>query len=104
LTLGGEQSVHVGHPPALTDLEHQGVSGDERVGLGVERAGPEVRDLGVELLGHDRDLRLRQPGDPERLNKFLHPPRRDPEQIAGRHHGGQSAFGAPAPLEQPVRE
>lgn len=79
----GEQGVHVDHPPALTDLEHQGVRGDERVGALIERAGPELLDLGVQLLGHGRDLRPRQPGDPQGLDELLHSAGRDPEQVAG---------------------
>ena len=33
---GGHQGVHVDHPAALADLEHQGVGGHERVGPGVQ--------------------------------------------------------------------
>ena len=53
------QGVHVHDPAALADLQRQGVGGNERVWAGVQRAGPEVGDLLVELLGHDRDLGLR---------------------------------------------
>jgi hypothetical protein len=45
-----------------------------------------------------------QPGDPERLDEFLHPPGGHAEQVAGGDHGGQGAFGAAAALEQPIRE
>jgi hypothetical protein len=57
------ERVHAHHTSALTDLQHERVGRDEGVWAGVERARPEVRDLGVELGGHHRDLRLGQPGD-----------------------------------------
>ena len=46
---GRDQGVHVDHPAALADLQHQRVRGDERVRAGIERAGAELADLGVEL-------------------------------------------------------
>jgi hypothetical protein len=98
----GNQGVHVHHPPALTHLEHQGVRGHKGVGAGIERAAAELRDLGVELGGHHADLRLRQASDPEGVDELLHPPGGHPEQITGRHHRGQCAFGPAAALEQPV--
>jgi hypothetical protein len=101
---GGEQRVYVDHPAALADLEHQRVGGQERVRPLVQRPGAERLDLLVELGGHHRDLRLRQPGDAQRLDKLLHPPGRDAEQVAGRHHRGQRALGAAPALQQPVRE
>jgi hypothetical protein len=101
---GGDQGVHVDHPAALTNLKHQGVRGDERVRALVERPPAELPDLGVELGGHHRDLRLRQPRDPQGVDQLLHPPRRDTQQVAGRHHRGERAFGAAAALQQPVRE
>ena len=39
---------------------------------------------------------LRQPGDAEGLDELLHPARRDPKQVAGRHHRGQRPLGPPA--------
>jgi len=71
--------MDVHHPTALADLEHQRVGGDERVGAGIKRAGPKRLDLSVELFGHHAHLRLRQPGDAERLDELLHPAGRDPE-------------------------
>jgi hypothetical protein len=55
---GGDQGVHVDHPAALADLEHEGVGGQERVGPAVQGPVPEVRDLPVEILGHLADLGL----------------------------------------------
>jgi hypothetical protein len=52
----GDQGVHVDHPPALADLEHQRVRSDERVGALIQRPGAELGDLGVELGGHHADL------------------------------------------------
>ena len=49
---GGDQDVHVDHPAALADLEHQRVGGHERVRAGVQRAGAERLDVRVEVLGH----------------------------------------------------
>src|SRR3954470_12227097 len=60
---GGDQGVHADHPAALADLQHERVGGDERVGPGVQRPVAEVRDVGVEILGHLADLGLGQPGD-----------------------------------------
>ena len=45
---GGQQRVHVDDPAAFTDLEHQGVSGHERVRAGIQRAGAERGHLLVE--------------------------------------------------------
>jgi hypothetical protein len=42
---GRHQGVHVDHPTALADLEHQRVCGEERVRAGVQQAGPERLDL-----------------------------------------------------------
>ena len=73
-------------------------------GPGVQRAGPEVLDVLVELLGHHGHLRARQPGDAQGLHQPVHPTGRDTEQVAGRDHRGQRRLGAAAPLEQPLRE
>jgi hypothetical protein len=54
-----DQGVHVRDPAALADLQDQGVGGDERVGPGVQRPGPERGDVVIQLLGHDTDLRFR---------------------------------------------
>ena len=94
-----DQGVHVHDPAGLADLEHQGVGGQERVRAGVEWPGAERGHLLVEIGRHRRDLRLRQPGDPEALDQLLHPPGAHPEQIAGRDHAGQGRFGAAATLE-----
>jgi hypothetical protein len=101
---GGHQGMDVDHPAALADLEDQGVGGHERVGPGVQRAVPEVRDLAVEVLGHLAHLGLRQPGDAQGLDELLHPPGRGPEQVAGGDHGGQRPLRPAAALQQPVRE
>jgi hypothetical protein len=47
--------MHVDHPAALADLEHQGVGGDERVRADVQRAVPKVDHLAVQFLGHLAD-------------------------------------------------
>ena len=39
---GRDQGVHVDHPAALADLEHQRVRRDERVRAGVQRPRPEL--------------------------------------------------------------
>ena len=101
---GGDQHVGVDHSAALADLHRQRVRGQERVGAGVQWAGAEVLDVGVELACHHRDLRLGEPGDAEGLDQLLHPSGGDPEQVAGRDYGGQRSLGPPAALEQPVRE
>jgi hypothetical protein len=101
---GGDQGVHAHHPAALADLQDQRVGGHERVGTGVQRAVPEVGDLGVQVLGHLADLRLREPGDAQALDQLLHPPGRDAQQVAGGDHGSQRPFRPSAALHQPVRE
>ena len=55
---GRDQGVDVDDPPGFADLQDQGVGGHERVGAGVQRAGPELSDVLVELLGHVGDLGL----------------------------------------------
>lgn len=101
---GRHQHGDLDHPAALTDLHRQGVRGDERVRAGIQRAGAERGDLLVEVARHLRHLRLRQPGDPQGLHEVLHPPRRDPEQVAGRDDRGQRGLRPAAALQQPVRE
>jgi collagen type II alpha len=101
---GRQQGVHVHDPAALADLQHQRVRRDEGVRAGVQRPGPEVLHGRVEIRGHHRDLRLAQPGDAQRLDQLLHPPRRYPEQIAGRHDRRQRRLRPAAPLQQPIRE
>jgi hypothetical protein len=70
-----------------------------RVRAGVEGPVAERLDLGVEFLRHDTDLGLRERGDAQRVDEFLHPSGRDTEQIAGRHHRGQGAFRSLTPFE-----
>ena len=53
----GEQGVDVHHAAALADLQHQRVRGDERVGPGVQRPGPERLHLLIQIPGHLADLR-----------------------------------------------
>jgi len=101
---GRHQGVHVHHPAALADLQHQRVGGHERVRALIQRPGPKRLHLLVQLPGHHADLRLAQPSDAELLDQLLHPPRRDTEQVAGRHHRGQRPLRPPATLQQPVRE
>ena len=94
-----DQRVHVDHTPLFTDFEDQSVGGHEGVRAGVEGPGAERFDRGVELFGHHADLSLRQAGDAEGCDEFVHPPGGDPEQIAGGHHGGQRPLGAFATLQ-----
>lgn len=56
-----DQGVHVDHPTVLADLEDEGVGGDKGVRAGVQGSAAECFDLGVEVLGHDADLRLGSP-------------------------------------------
>jgi hypothetical protein len=53
----------------------------------------------VEVAGHHRDLRFRQRPDAEGVNEFLHPPRRNAEEVTGRDHCRQGLFGAAASFE-----
>jgi hypothetical protein len=97
---GRHQAVHRHDAAALADLEDQCVGGQEGEWPGVgEGSGAELLDVGVELLGHRRDLGLREPGDTQGLHQLVHPPRADPEQVAGGHHAGQRLLGTGAPLE-----
>jgi hypothetical protein len=108
LPVGGDpdrdQSVHDHRPAALADLLGERVQPQECVGAGIQRAGPERLDLRVEALGHLADLRLRQRRNPQLPDELLHPPRRDPQQIAGGHYGDQGLLGAATALQQPLRE
>ena len=88
----------------LQEREFERVGGHERVRAGVQGPGAEGFDGGVEFLGHHADLGLRQRRDPQGLHQLVHPPRRDPQQVAGRDYRGQSPFGAFAAFQQPVRE
>jgi hypothetical protein len=68
-----EQGMDVDHPPGLSDLQHQGVSGQERVRALIQRPGAERLHLGVQVFGHDADLRAGQPGDAQGLHQLLYP-------------------------------
>ena len=96
---GRDQRVDPDDPAAFADLQHQRVGRDEGE-RPVEAAGPELLDMSVEVLRHLRDLTLAQPGDAEGLDQLVHPPGRDPEQVAGRHRRGEGparpACAAPA--------
>jgi hypothetical protein len=108
LAVGGDpdrdQGVHDHRAAVLADLLGQRVQPQERVRAGVQRPRPERLDLGVEALGHLRDLRLRQRGDAQLGDQLLHPAGRDPEQVAGGHHRDQGLLSAAASLQQPLRE
>jgi hypothetical protein len=101
---GGEQGVDVDDPAAFADFEHEGVGGDERVRAGDLRPGAERRDVFVEVAGHHADLRLRQAGDPQRLDQLVHPTRGHAEQVTRRDDGGQGCFGPFTALQQPIGE
>jgi hypothetical protein len=64
---------------------------------------PERLDLLVQFCRHHRQLRLAEPGDAQRLDELLRPPRRDTEQAAGRHDRGQRR-SVRRRRRQPVRE
>jgi hypothetical protein len=78
---GRDQAGDVDHSPGFADFHGQCIGGDERVRPGVQRAGAERFNLGVEVFGHHADLRLRQPGDAELFDQLLHPPGRYAQQI-----------------------
>jgi hypothetical protein len=102
---GGDQHDGVDDAALLADLHGQRVGGHERERPGfAQRPGPKRRDLGVEVGGHPRDLRLRQAGDAQGLNEFVHPAGGHAEQVAGRDHADQGGLGALAAFQQPVRE
>jgi len=101
---GGDQGVHVDHPPVLADLHPQRINPAERVRPGIQRPVAERGDLGIEMAGHLRHLRARQRLDAQLLSQLLHPPGGHPEQIGGGHHGDQGLFGAAAVGQQPFRE
>ena len=101
---GRDEHVHRHHPATFADLEHEGVGGDERVRTRLfQAAGAELLHVLIELGGHHRDLRPGQAGDAQGLHELVHPPGRDAQQVAGRHHAGQRPLGPPAPLQQPLR-
>lgn len=74
----GDQGMHPDHPPTLADLEHEGVGGEEGVGPGIERPGPERLHRGIEVGSHPRDLRLAQARDAEGIHQHVQPPGRGP--------------------------
>jgi hypothetical protein len=96
--------VDVDGAAVLTHLHHEGVDPDERVVRRVEGPVAECFDLRVQMRGHLQHLRLRQRGDTELLDEFLHPPGRHPEQIRRRHHTDEGLFGPPVVGQQPVGE
>jgi len=102
---GRDQHDRVDDPTLLADFHSQGVGGDEgeRPRL-VQGPGAERVDLGVEVGGHPRDLRLRQAGDAQGLHEFVHPAGRDAEEIAGGDHADQGGFGSLTAFQEPVGE
>jgi hypothetical protein len=102
---GGDQGVHRHHAATLADLEHEGVGGHEGERAGVlQAAGAELFDVFVQVLGHHRHLRLGQAGDTQGGHQLVHPPGRDAQEVAGRHHRGQCTLGSLAALKQPLGE
>jgi len=100
----GDQRVDVDDAAALADLLSQCVDPDERVGPGVQGPIAERGDLVVQVLGHRRDLGLRQLRDVEGLGELLDPARGDAAQVGGGDHRDQGLFGPAAAFEEPVRE
>jgi collagen type II alpha len=99
---GRDQRVHVHHPPGLAHLHRERVHPHERVRPLIQGALAERADLGVEVGGHLADLRAGQRLHPELFGEPLHPPRADPEQVGGGHHGDQGLLGPAAVSQQPV--
>jgi hypothetical protein len=94
VSAGRDQHVVGHHPAALADLHGQRVGGHERVRASIQRAGPELLDVLVEVLGHHRHLRLGQSGDAQLLDQLLHPPSGDAEQVADRDHRHHGPLGS----------
>ncbi len=86
---------------ALADLLGQRVDPHKRVRPGVQLAAAEAGHHLVQFSGHEADLRLRQRRDTQRGGQLLHPPSRDPQQVAGGHHRGQRPFRPPPVLQEP---
>lgn len=79
--------MHVHHPAALPDLQHQRVRGDERAGAASGRLRKDSTCSSSSSAITDTWLlgsRLIQG-----LDQFLHPPGAHPEQMTGRTHRGQ---------------
>src|SRR4051794_10688836 len=89
---------------ALAALDLKRIQGHLRVGCAVERAAAEVLDDHVQALRQPRDLALRHPLDPELLHELLDSARRDAREVGVRDHRHERLLGAPARLQQPVRE
>jgi hypothetical protein len=101
---GGEQGVHIHHPPALADLDGQRIDGDECVGPASNTPGAERLHGASRALAISLTWLYGQPADAQRLDQLLHPPRRHPQQVRVAPHRDQCLLGAATPLEQPVRE
>lgn len=89
---------------ALSDLEHQGVRGDEREQPSVSQ-GPsaELLNMVVEVLDHLGDLRLGQARNAKGLDQIVHPTRGNPEQVARPDNRCQSSLRTLVQLHQPRR-
>ena len=95
----------VDDPAALADFHGEGVGGDERERAGVvEGAVAELVDVLVEVCRHPGHLRFGQRVDSEGLDELVHPPGRDPGEVAVRDDGDQRGLRSFATLEQPFRE
>jgi hypothetical protein len=97
---GRDQAVHVHRPAAIADLLGQGVDPDEGVRPPVQRAGPEPLHELVQLGRHRADLRLAQPGHPQRGRGPLHPPGRHAQQAGRGHDLRQRPLRAAAVLQE----
>ena len=99
-----DQRVHVDHPTLLADLETRASAATNVYG---PPSSGRLRNASTAVsssLAITDDLRLRQAGDPQGPHELVHPPRRNPQQVAGGHHRGQCPLGAFAAFQQPVRE
>jgi hypothetical protein len=74
------------------------------IGSAIQRPGPKGGHLGVQALGELGDLGLAQALDPKGLDQALHASGGHPTHVALGHHRHQGTLGAPAGLQQPVRE
>ena len=103
--LAAGQACQVAAPSKLLRPAGDRVKTDRRDALLLARLARNDDIVAVTIpSGHHANRGLTQPGDPEGLDQPVHPPGRDPQQVARRHHTGQRRLRPGMPRQEPLRE
>lgn len=101
---GRDQRGGLDDPPALADLEREGIGLHEAVRPTIQRPRAEGADALIQAPGELADLGLGHPADAKGCDQLVDPAGRDAEHVRLGDDLRERALAAPARLEQPVRK